>query len=91
MCSSDLGAYPSHASTNDGFTMEVFLTCRTTGTSGSFIGQGFYQEAGNTPVAVVMLAAQTVDTTKALPIDVTVQWDTASVNDSITSTNAVIY
>jgi hypothetical protein len=38
-----------------------------------------------------MTTTQTVDTTKALPVDVTVQWDTASASDSITSTNAVIY
>ena len=85
------GAYPSHTATTEGFTIEAFLTCRTTGTSGTFIGQGFYQESGSTPVSVVMTTAQTVDTTKALPIDVTVQWDTASASDSITSTNAVIY
>lgn len=68
------------------------LTCRSTGGSGAVFAQGEVIIAGlSTPlVTVTNTAATTVDTTGTLAMDITAQWGSLSLSDSITATNATI-
>lgn len=91
----DTTAVNSGASTNQLFMINAIITCRTDGAMGTVIGQGVYQEVGNTnatagSTSMPNVATTTVNTTGTLAVDVTVQWGTMSVNDTSTTTNLII-
>jgi hypothetical protein len=79
-------------SSNELIRLEALITCRTTGATGTVIGQGIYSEAhtGGVDQALINTATSTIDTTASNTIDVTFQWGTASASNTITSTNLVI-
>lgn len=78
------------------FVAEAMLTCRSTGSSGTVIGQcGYY--AGGTPATNTILiggsetnAAVTVDTTVTQAIDVMMTWSAAHSQNLVTITNATV-
>lgn len=74
---------------NDGFSAEMQITCRSTGLTGSIFGQGSYQElhAGGLVQGLNMTGPATVDTTGTLAVDITAQWGTAALGDTMTATN----
>lgn len=73
------------------FELEVLLTVRSLGVSGTIIGQGVMNVGSSTiltaGVYLVMTAAATIDTTAALAIDVTAQWNTLLATNTVTVTN----
>lgn len=79
--------------TGVGFDFEFDLTCRTTGATGTVIGQGRSLIAGGQGFATVTMRAltmsttKTIDTTASQTIDLTYTWGTASASDTITITN----
>ncbi len=80
--------------TNDLWKLEAELTCRTTGGSGSVIGQGVLTLSTTTILAasvqLVATSASTIDTTATQAVNVTVQWGTADAANTITGTNATV-
>ena len=84
------GAVASHASTNDGFTIDSWVTCRTTGQTGTVFAQGTYTEISNPVFEMTNTTTSTIDTTASQTIDITVQWGTQSNSDTLTATNVVI-
>jgi hypothetical protein len=72
------------------------ITCRTTGATGTVIGQGYFQHAqapGSTAAdhyEMPNTATTTIDTTASGALDVTAQWGTADAGNTITSTNMTI-
>jgi hypothetical protein len=72
------------------------ITCRTTGATGTVIGQGYFQHAqapGSTAAdhyEMPNTGATTIDTTAGGALDVTAQWGTADAGNTITSTNMTI-
>lgn len=88
----DSTAKVSSAGTNSEFRVTADLTVRSEGANGSIIGQGDFYESGNTgaDADLVNTIPTTIDTTVAQTLDVTVQWGTASNNNTITTTNVFI-
>lgn len=73
------------------FYGECLVTVRTTGVSGTAIGQGSTATGANVIKPMAMAAVATVDTTIANAVDVTWDYGTgATAADSITLTNLVI-
>lgn len=75
--------------TNDTFKIRALLTCRTTGVTGTILGQGSYEELHNSGIkqGSDTTVASTIDTTIEQTVDVTVQWSAASPSNTITATN----
>lgn len=73
---------------NAGWELDVIVTCRTAGASGTVFAQGLLRYGANL-VPLAATAAVTVDTTAAAIIDVTAQWGAASASNTITATNAL--
>lgn len=79
--------------TDQYWRLELCLTCRTTGASGTVIGQTAWEHAalssGNTAMEVASMVATgvvTVDTTASKLVDVTAQFSTANASNTITTT-----
>lgn len=74
--------------------IEVLITCRSTGASGTVIGQGLFTYDNSTQagkaVGVVATATTTVNTTGTLALDVTATWGSASSSNTITCSNATV-
>jgi len=85
----DSGAKSTGNGTNDGFRLNAMITCRATGVSGTVHGQGDYIElhTGGVTVELVSTSVVTVDTTASQAIVITVEWGTAALGNTITSTN----
>lgn len=80
--------------TNQGWSAEFVLTCRTAGSSGTIMTQGWLHLA-LTPSSGVRWSTNitttvTVNTTGALVLDVLADWGTAHASNSFTSTNAFV-
>lgn len=75
--------------TNDWFLIEWDITCRTTGSSWTLIWQWVYQELfqNGRLKGLTSTSTTTVNTTITQALTVTVQWWTATVNNTITCTN----
>ncbi len=79
------------ALTNAQVMIEIDLACRTTGGSGTVMGQGRLSvDETNVFAFPPLTAAVTVDTTASALLDVTAQWNTASAGETITVTNVTI-
>ena len=76
------------------FSTEGMITCRSTGATGAFIGQGlalyYTGVSGLAGIASPSTATSAVDTTVAQTFDITVTWGTSSASNTITSTNFVV-
>lgn len=82
------GAQSSNSSTNTVWGLEAILTCRTTGASGTVIGQGHYREENSTNLyGLPMTGTTTLDTTTSHVINITWAWGTASASNTVTCTN----
>ena len=82
------GAITLGAVTTDYFEMEVEITVRTLGATGTVVAGGelMYDNSNDiTGAGLVKTTATTIDTTGTLAIDVTVQWGTSSASNTITS------
>lgn len=88
----DTGANNSGTSTNTEFALDGIITCRTTGASGTLMGQGAYREddVNANLFGMVNTATTTIDTTVSQAISVTAQWGTASSDNTITLTNLMV-
>ena len=79
---------------NQPVDFEIYLTCFTTGTSGSFWSQGVMNyntsNANISRRAMGNNSARTIDTTISNTLDLTWTWATASTNNILTITNAVV-
>jgi len=89
----DTTAIVSGNSTNEYFDIDGVICCRTTGATGTVMGQGFYLECGGggNHFGMVNTSAVTIDTTTTQVFDITVQWGTASASNTITATNGYIF
>jgi hypothetical protein len=74
---------------NAGWDIEVLLTCRTAGASGTVFVNGLFRHS-TTLTPLTSTSTDTVDTTGTLALDVTAQWDTASASNTITCDNLVV-
>lgn len=82
--------------TNKGWSLEVDITCRTTGASGTISVQGrnyrSVSTGGTAPFVPEMVntAPVTLDTTSSQAADVLATWTLANASDSITCTNLTV-
>lgn len=80
--------------TNRAWRLEVDITCRTTGATGTVIGQGiFWYQISTVAVnglGLAMTATATIDTTTSLALALTAQWSAANPAHTITCTNATV-
>lgn len=86
------GAIASGNGSDDAWVCDAFFTCRTTGGTGTVIGQGYYEEVhgnGNRG-GMVNTATTTIDTTASQAISITVEWGTADAGNTISCTNVLI-
>lgn len=86
----DTTAVTSGNSTNQAFDIDAVITCRTTGTTGTVMGQGKYIEVGNALFPMSNTGTQTINTTISNVIDINVTWGTASASNTITASNVVL-
>jgi hypothetical protein len=86
----DTTAIATNNSTNQEILAQGYITCRTTGAMGTFFSQGRYEELTHLDSQMVNTATATVDTTASQLVDVTVQWGTAAVGNTVTVTNVSI-
>lgn len=79
--------------TSEEWTLEYEFTCRTTGASGTVIGQGtvgFATEDGFSIRALKNTATVTIDTSASQAVSVTAQWDSADAANTISCTNLTV-
>ncbi len=78
--------------TNNVFEIELVITCRTTGATGTIFAQGFYTEhyASGLIQDMPRTTAFTIDTTATNTLDVLAQWGTMAAGNTITATNFTI-
>jgi hypothetical protein len=73
------------------FEINYRITCRTTGVSGTVIAQAmikYYRDLSTeVPISIINTTTTTINTTTTQVVDTTVEWGTASVSNTITSTN----
>lgn len=83
----DTGAVSSGNSTNATWEFRGWVTCRTAGSSGTVMPQGFYMESGGgaNVFGMVNTSPVTLDTTIDQTINFTVQWGTASASNTISA------
>lgn len=81
-------------SSNQLWRMEMILTCRATGTTGTVMAQGYCICLDSTVAVRIMemvtTATTTINTTISLAIDSTNTWGTASESNTITATNCIL-
>jgi hypothetical protein len=72
--------------------LTMLVTCRTTGATGTVLGQGSYEIFGTAigSFGIVNTSVSTVDTTGTLDVAITAQWGTASSSNTITCTNFLL-
>ena len=81
---------------NQLYELEALITCRTVGSSGSVFGQGrlfsIIPSAYNVPMSIGLenTGTSTVNTSTTELVDVTVQWGTASSNNTFYCTNVIL-
>ena len=71
------------------FWVYADITCRTTGATGTVMGQAEFRYPTNF-LTDGETATDTIDTTASQAVDVTVTWATADVSNTITGTNATV-
>jgi len=82
--------------TNTGFILELYMTCYTTGSSGTVWTQGHFSPMkvnNSNPdnlIPMVNTSTNTINTTISNTIDITVQWSAAAAGNTITITNFTV-
>lgn len=87
------GTITAIAGSSSGFEFEGMITCRTTGGSGTVIGQGkaaLLTSSASQNLPCVSTATTTVNTTSNQTVTATAQWGTASASNTISLTNFVM-
>lgn len=74
--------------TNTGFEIDVTITCRSVGATGTLYAQGWFKYAGQ-QLPMVSTAVATVDTTVFANLDVTTTWGALNLGNTMTSTNCI--
>ena len=79
---------------NNYWEVSSVLTCRTTGATGTIMGQGkfMYDESthAGTTLGMVDTSADTIDTTASLDVNVTQTWGSSSASNTFTCTNFIV-
>jgi hypothetical protein len=80
--------------TNRGWTVDVVITCRTTGATGTVMTNG-YAIITTTNIAGAIwdmenTGTQTIDTTTTLSVDLKAAWSAASPSNTITLSNVIV-
>jgi hypothetical protein len=75
---------------DEGFTVRIEITCRSTGATGSVVAGGTLEYSSGNQHKLIKTSVTTVDTTAALAVDVTVKWGTADAANTITAQIATI-
>jgi len=70
--------------------LEVYVTCRSTGGSGTVVAAGVFENNEGTVFSLVKTSTTTIDTTAANLLQVTGTWGTASASNTITCQEATI-
>lgn len=78
------------SSSNQPVIIDALLTCRSTGAMGTAIGQGSYVEPGGATISIPNTTTSTIDTTSAMPIDITITWSVQASGNTFTSTNILV-
>lgn len=91
----DTTAVTTSAITGNGlFSAQFVITGRTTGGSGTVMGQGVFNYATSgtavTPVTAANTTTTTINTATTQALDVTAQWGTASSSNTIVATNVIV-
>lgn len=93
VCTASAGTLVASTS-NKEFNLVFTITCRTSGASGTVMGQGDIRYittlGGIAQDGLVNTATTTVDTTASNALDVKLTWGTASTSNSLTVTNVLI-
>lgn len=77
--------------TDKGWSVDVLVTCRTLGVTGTVMGQGIANLEGNAaPYGTATTATATVDTTASQVLDVTWTFGTSSASNKVVVTNATV-
>ncbi len=71
----------------DGYDLNGLITCRTTGTTGTVVFMGEYHElhANGAEAGIVQTGTTTINTGSSQVLDITLQWGTANVGNTMTS------
>jgi collagen type VII alpha len=84
------GTVPAVGTSNVAFRLEVILTCRTAGASGTVVVQGGAFAGASATVywfgSLLNTTTTTIDTTATQLTDLSWQWGTADVNNTVTCT-----
>lgn len=79
---------------NQLFYLDLRITCRTTGATGTVYSQGFGQmfssHSTSTAFDMESIATVTINTTTSNALDITSTWGTADASNTITSTNSAV-
>mgnify|MGYP001287929233 CR=1 FL=1 len=70
--------------------LDILLTCRSAGASGSVIAGGLFDYDDGSEISLSSGTAQSVDTTGSLVLDVTATWGTADEANTITCQEAIV-
>ena len=80
--------------TNEVWEVSYILTCRTTGASGTVIGQGHFEFDNSTNSGLFegmpATGTTTIDTTASQAVSVTVEWGAADAANTISCTNLIL-
>lgn len=80
----------SAALSNADFSLEVLLTCRSIGASGTVVANGYFMYSNGTTLDMVTTTPTTIDTTITEEVGVTVEWGTANAGNTLSSQIVVI-
>lgn len=88
----DTGLVNTANSTNAVWEARGLITCRTVGATGTVRCQGFYEEddSNASPFGMPTTAPITINTTVTQTLNITYQWGTAAVGNTISCTNLLI-
>lgn len=76
---------------NDMFEIDFLFTVRSIGVNGKIIGQGLFKNfSDNSTLQIKNTVETTINTTILNAFDITWQWATANVGNTVTSTNLIL-
>lgn len=86
---------PAGSVTSEGWAIDILLTCRTTGASGTVIAQGEFRHGDDTTANdynwyMISTATATINTTITEPVYLRADYTVGSASDSITCTNFIL-
>ncbi len=76
--------------TEAGWWLEVIITCRSAGASGTVVASGLFEYDDGTQHDLVKTSTTTIDTTGTNDVDVTAAWGTADTSNTVTLQTLVV-